>query len=71
MNEKLIEIDNKTWSCASRISDLIRYAADARSRPSDAKEMANLLDEYTKEVSSVIDLIKNPKTESEVKSLFS
>lgn len=71
MNEKLLEIDNKTWSCASRISDLIRYAADARLKPGDIKEMANLLDEYTKEVRSVIDLINNPKTESEVKSLFS
>ena len=71
MNDKLIETDNKAWSCASRISELIRYAADARLKPGDAKEMANLLDEYTKEVCSVIDLISNPKTASEVKSLFS
>lgn len=71
MNELLIETDNKAWSCVSRINVLIRYAADARLKPGDAKEMANLLDEYTKEVRSVIDLINNPKTEPEVKNLFS
>ena len=54
MNSQLQKNWNKAWDIACEITDLIRYAADGRSKPEDAKRLVELLAQFDKEVIEVI-----------------
>ena len=54
MNNQLQKNWNKAWDIACEITDLIRYAADDRSKPDDAKRLVNLLAQFDKEVIEAI-----------------